>query len=140
MHRTTTQALIPRRAAIMRCCVQLVDVPLSRANLVICPRSHHLNMEHWSMLGADAPDYPRIVGHREEELPAPRRPPVKVEARAGQVTVLTTAATHSASINADLEGRRPRVVLNPSFGAANKCDRCGRQRSPSVSAPSIPSL
>lgn len=98
--------------------IWLVDVPAGRANLTVHAGSHTRNMAAWAAQDGAA-EYPRIVGHREDELPPPpggwaAAAPVAVEAVAGQVTVLTTAVTHSASDNLD---NSPRVVLNPSFVA-----------------------
>lgn len=90
--------------------IWLVDVPPGRAQLTVHPGSHHENMAYWQAAAGSA----RIVGHQAADLPTPAKPPTAVEAKAGQVTLLTTALTHSASDNADTS---PRVVLNPSYTA-----------------------
>lgn len=96
-----------------------MDANRRRAPLTVYPGSHHAHFDLWDQQlrsgDLDARALPRIIGCRAADLPTPQRQPVPCEAKAGQVTVLTTAVLHSAWDNSDTQ---PRLVLNPSFTAA----------------------
>lgn len=85
------------------------DVPIGRANLLIRPGTHEQVSRAWGQ----RPDTPRIEGCNQSNLPVdfPDLPPATpVVATAGQVTVLTTGAVHSASPNFGAEPRQCFVI------------------------------
>jgi hypothetical protein len=89
------------------------DVNNKRAPLVIRPGSHRLIAE-WR---ENTPDLkgatPQVVGTKLVELPdLPFEDPAPVIAKSGQVSVLTTATVHGASLNVDTV---PRKSLHLTF-------------------------
>lgn len=94
----------------------LTDVSERRAPLMLRPGSHLLiaaERERDPMLRA-AP--PAVAGVSLPQLPAlPYADPIPLTARAGQVSVLTTATVHGASVNMDVV---PRKVMVITFTAA----------------------
>lgn len=94
----------------------LTDVNERRAPLMLRPGSHWLiaaQREHDPELRDAAP---RVVGTSLARLPAlDYAGPIPLTARAGQVSVLTTAAVHGASVNVDTA---PRKVMVITFTAA----------------------
>ena len=93
------------------------DVPLGRANMHFRPGTHRLMAEAWARRPELGGLLPRITGTnwRGETFPPevlevlpPAQP---VVASAGDVTVLTTGAVHSASPNFDADGTRQCLVV-----------------------------
>lgn len=96
----------------------LTDVNEKRAPMMFRPGSHLLLAE----LREHDPDWqgdpPKVDGIMLEKLPQlPYADPIPLIAKAGQVSVLTTAAIHGASTNVDTE---PRKNLVFTFTAAGK--------------------
>ena len=96
----------------------LTDVNESRAPMMFRPGSHLLlakECEH-DPERKDGP--PRVAPMPLEELPPlPYDAPVPLTAKAGQVSVLTTAAVHGASVNVDREPRKNLVLTFTDAGA-----------------------
>ncbi len=95
----------------------LTNVNERRAPMMFRPGSHLLLAE---MRERD-PDWtdivPRVAPVAMENLPIlPYAEPIPIVAKAGQVSVLTTAAVHGASVNVDTEPRRNLVF---TFTAEN---------------------
>ena len=95
----------------------LTDVNERRAPMMFRPGSHLLIAEyrekdpHWEG------DPPRVAGVSEAKLPdLPYAEPIPLLAKAGQVSVLTTAAVHGASTNVDNELRRNLVITFTAEG------------------------
>ena len=94
----------------------LSDVNEKRAPLMYRPGSHHLLAAHRQADPALRGAVPCVAGVTLAELPdLPYTDPMPVVAQAGQVTVLTTAMVHGASVNID---DRPRKALVITFRAA----------------------
>ena len=99
------------------------NVPLGRANLMFRPGTHRMMAQAWSRRPGELGDLtPRIVGKnwRADDFPSEvlqALPPAQpVVATAGDVTVLTTGAVHSASPNFT-DGTRQCLVI--TFTPAN---------------------
>ena len=89
----------------------LTDVNEKRAPMMVRPGSHLL-LADWNQQ-EPAPDgyIPRVAPVMMSQLPAlPYAEPIPLTATAGQVSVLTTAAVHGASVNVDTEPRRNFVL------------------------------
>jgi ectoine hydroxylase-related dioxygenase (phytanoyl-CoA dioxygenase family) len=89
----------------------LTDVNEKRAPMMFRPGSHLLLAD----LRERDPDWPagpaRVAPTPLEKLPAlAYSDPIPLVARAGQVSVLTTAAVHGASVNVDTEPRKNLVI------------------------------
>jgi hypothetical protein len=89
----------------------LTDVNERRAPMMVRPRSHWLiageRERHPELRNAP----PRVAGMSLSQLPAlPYADPVPLLARAGQVSVLTTATVHGASVNIDTVPRQAIVL------------------------------
>ena len=83
----------------------LCDVNERRAPMVHRPGSHRLLARN------DRHGVPRVAGVGFDRLPARNyAEPVPILARAGQVSVVTTALVHGSSINVDDEPRRALVM------------------------------
>ena len=89
------------------------DVNNKRAPLVLRPGSHRL-IADWREKNPDLKEVtPRVVGTKLTELPdLPFEEPAPVIAKSGQVSVLTTATVHGASLNVDTV---PRKSLHITF-------------------------
>ena len=95
--------------------VWLSDVTETRAPMMYRPESHRLLARHWEQ----APDLrgrlPRVQGVPMADLPdLTFTEPQPLLAKAGQVSVLTTAMVHGASVNLD---RLPRKAMIITFTA-----------------------
>lgn len=95
----------------------LTDVNEKRAPMMFRPSSHLLLAE----LRERDPDWqgdpPRVAPVPLEKLPAlPYADPIPLTAKAGQVSVLTTAAVHGASVNVDTEPRKNLVFTFTAAG------------------------
>ena len=83
----------------------LCDVNERRAPMVHRPGSHRLLARN------DRHGVPRVAGVAFDRLPARRyADPVPIVARAGQVSIVTTALVHGSSVNVDHEARRALVM------------------------------
>jgi phytanoyl-CoA dioxygenase PhyH len=107
---------VPRRM-ICSFFLWLTDVNERRAPMMVRPGSHWLiakeRERHPRLRGA----IPRVEGVSLAQLPAlPYALPLPLVARAGQVSVLTTAAVHGASINIDTAPRQAMVVTFTAAG------------------------
>jgi hypothetical protein len=91
----------PRRM-VCSCVVWLTDVTPERAPLMFRPGSHRL-------IAAHRERDPAAIGEGQSWMSAlpslPFAAPVPMLARRGQVSVLTTAAIHGASVNLDTQDR-----------------------------------
>jgi len=93
----------------------LSDVTETRAPLMYRPGSHRLLASHWEQAPDPGGRLPRVQGVSMADLPdLAFKEPQPLLARAGQVTVLTTAMVHGASVNLD---RLPRKALIVTFTA-----------------------
>jgi ectoine hydroxylase-related dioxygenase (phytanoyl-CoA dioxygenase family) len=95
----------------------LTDVNARRAPMMVRPGSHWLLAE----ARENDPEFrgknPRVAGVSQERLPAlDYAEPVPILAKCGQVSVLTTAAVHGASVNVDAELRRNLVITFTAAG------------------------
>jgi ectoine hydroxylase-related dioxygenase (phytanoyl-CoA dioxygenase family) len=89
----------------------LSDVNEKRAPMMVRPGSHLLLAEYRENDPAWEGDPPRVAPVPLANLPAlPYADPVPLTATAGQVSVLTTATVHGASVNVDSEPRRNFVL------------------------------
>jgi hypothetical protein len=89
----------------------LTDVNERRAPMMFRPRSHLLLAEENERRGAGAETVGCVKGVVMERLPPlPYAEPEPLLARAGQVSVLTTAAVHGASVNVDDSPRKSMVI------------------------------
>lgn len=78
-----------------------------RAPLMLRPRSHWLIAETRERDLSLRGSAPRVAGVKLAQLPPlPYEDPAPVLARAGQVSVVTTAAVHGASVNVDTAPRK----------------------------------
>ncbi len=95
----------------------LTDVNERRAPMMFRPGSHLLIAEHRE----HDPDWkgipPRVAPVWLADLPPlPYADPIPLTAKAGQVSVLTTAAVHGASVNVDREPRKNLVITFTAAG------------------------
>jgi hypothetical protein len=89
----------------------LTDVNERRAPLMLRPGSHRLIAAHRERQPELRGAVPRVAGASLAQLPAlDYADPFPLTARAGQVSVLTTAAVHGASVNVDTEPRQVMVI------------------------------
>jgi ectoine hydroxylase-related dioxygenase (phytanoyl-CoA dioxygenase family) len=95
----------------------LTDVNEKRAPMMLRPGSHILLADvrehdpHWEGVP------PRVAPVPLAKLPElPYADPVPLTAKAGQVSVLTTAAVHGASVNVDCEPRKNLVFTFTAAG------------------------
>ena len=89
----------------------LSDVNARRAPMVCRPGSHRL------LAGTGGHGHPRVAGVGLDALaPHAYAEPVPLLARAGQVSVVTTAMVHGASVNVDDEPRRALVMTYTAQG------------------------
>jgi ectoine hydroxylase-related dioxygenase (phytanoyl-CoA dioxygenase family) len=94
----------------------LTDVNERRAPMMFRPGSHLLIARQRQDDPDGKDDPPRVAPVPLERLPPlPYAAPIPLTAKAGQVSVLTTAAVHGASVNVD---REPRKNLVFTFAAA----------------------
>jgi ectoine hydroxylase-related dioxygenase (phytanoyl-CoA dioxygenase family) len=96
----------------------LTDVNEKRAPMMVRPGSHLLLAEHneHAPQGKDGSP-PRVAPMMLKDLPdLPFADPIPLTARAGQVSVLTTATVHGASTNIDTELRRNLVFTFTAAG------------------------
>jgi len=94
----------------------LTDVNERRAPMMFRPGSHLLIAEMRQHDPDWKDDPPRVAPVPLEKLPPlPYSDPIPLTAKAGQVSVLTTAAVHGASVNVDNEPRKNLVI---TFAAA----------------------
>lgn len=106
---------VPRRI-ICSYFLWLSDVNERRAPLMYRPGSHLLIAEARERDPVLKDTIPQVAGASLEQLPAlDYADPVPITARAGQVSVLTTAMVHGASVNVDTI---PRKVMVLTFTAA----------------------
>ena len=95
----------------------LTDVNEKRAPMMVRPGSHLLLGDYREHDPAWKGDPPRVAPVPLANLPAlPYADPVPLTATAGQVSVLTTATVHGASVNVDSEPRKNFVL---TFTAAD---------------------
>ena len=89
----------------------LCDVNERRAPMVCRPGSHRL------LARSDRHGIPRIAGVAFDQLPARNyADPVPILARAGEVSVVTTAMVHGSSVNVDDQPRRALVMTYTACG------------------------
>jgi Phytanoyl-CoA dioxygenase (PhyH) len=94
----------------------LTDVSERRAPLMLRPGSHLLIAAERERDPSLRDTPPAVAGVSLSKLPAlPYADPIPLTAKAGQVSVLTTATVHGASTNIDTE---PRKVMVITFTAA----------------------
>ncbi len=94
----------------------LTDVNARRAPMMYRPGSHQLLARAWEERPELRGEIPRVIGIPLSDLPAlDYAAPQPLIARAGQVTVLSTAMVHGGSLNVDVA---PRKVLVMTFTAA----------------------
>ncbi len=85
----------------------LTDVNEKRAPMMVRPGSHRVIAAHNENYPGSDGDRPRIAPVPLEKLPSlTTADPIPLIARAGQVSVLTTAAIHGASVNVDDQPRK----------------------------------
>ena len=95
----------------------LSDVNERRAPMMVRPRSHWLLAEERERHAEQRNAVPHVSGMSLARLPAlPYADPVPLVARAGQVSVLTTAAVHGASVNVDTVPRQAMVITFTAAG------------------------
>jgi hypothetical protein len=95
----------------------LTDVTERRAPLMLRPGSHLLIAAERERDPALRGASPAVAGVSLAQLPAlPYADPIPLTARAGQVSVLTTATVHGASTNIDTEPRRVMVITFTAAG------------------------
>jgi hypothetical protein len=94
----------------------LTDVNERRAPMMYRPGSHQLLAQEWQKRSELKGEIPRVIGIPQSDLPAlDYAEPQPLLAKAGQVTVLSTAMVHGASLNVDVA---PRKALVMTFTAA----------------------
>jgi hypothetical protein len=128
---------VPRRM-ICSFFLWLTDVNERRAPMMVRPGSHWLIAEERERHPELKNAVPRVAGTSLAQLPALRYAhPLPLVARAGQVSVLTTAAVHGASINIDTAPRQAitftaagvEIALPPDQAEQKRAyDRALRQR------------
>lgn len=95
----------------------LTDVNERRAPMMVRPGSHLLLAEYRENDPDWNGDPPTVAGIMEADLPPlPYADPIPLLAKAGQVSVLTTAAVHGASTNVDTQLRRNLVFTFTAEG------------------------
>jgi hypothetical protein len=95
----------------------LTDVNERRAPMMVRPRSHWLLAEQRERDPELKNAVPHVAGASLAQLPAlDYADPIPLLARAGQVSVLTTAAVHGASVNVDTEPRKNLVITFTAAG------------------------
>jgi hypothetical protein len=95
----------------------LTDVNEQRAPMMYRPASHQLLAREWEIWPELKGEIPRVIGIPLSDLPAfDYAEPQPLLASAGQVTVLSTAMVHGASLNVDVASRE---VLVMTFTAAD---------------------
>jgi hypothetical protein len=107
---------VPRRM-ICSYFLWLSDVNERRAPMMVRPRSHWLLAEERERHPRLSNTVPCVAGVSLAQLPAlPYADPIPLVAQAGQVSVLTTAAVHGASVNIDTAPRQAMVVTFTAAG------------------------
>ena len=97
----------------------LTDVNEKRAPMMVRPGSHLLIAETRERDPEGDGDPPRVASVAMADLPAlPYADPIPLTAKAGQVTVCTTAMIHGASVNVDTEPRKNLVITFTAAGVA----------------------
>lgn len=95
----------------------LTDVNIRRAPMMFRPGSHLLLAEYREKDAEWDGDPPRVAPVPQAKLPSlPYSEPIPLLAKAGQVSVLTTAAIHGASTNVDDTLRRNLVITFTAEG------------------------
>jgi ectoine hydroxylase-related dioxygenase (phytanoyl-CoA dioxygenase family) len=115
-YRLTDFQAVPRKI-ICSFFLWLTDVDERRAPMMLRPGSHLLiaGMRQHDPDWKDDP--PRVAPVPLERLPPlPYSDPIPLTAKAGQVSVLTTAAVHGASVNVDSEPRKNLVITFTAAG------------------------
>ena len=103
---------VPRRM-VCSFFLWLTEVPDDRAPMMFRPGSHLSLIEEWERREQLREVTPRVIGIKLADLPELEfAQPEPVLASAGQVSVLTTAMVHGASVNT---GDRPRKVVVITF-------------------------
>jgi Phytanoyl-CoA dioxygenase (PhyH) len=95
----------------------ITDVNERRAPMMVRPGSHWLIAAERERHPRLKDEVPRVAGASLAQLPAlAYADPVRLVARAGQVSVLTTATVHGASVNVDTEPRKAMVITFTAAG------------------------
>jgi ectoine hydroxylase-related dioxygenase (phytanoyl-CoA dioxygenase family) len=95
----------------------LTDVNEKRAPMMVRPGSHLLLAERNENDPIWDGDVPQVAPRMQKDLPhLPYAPPIPLIAKAGQVSILTTATVHGASTNVDTELRRNLVFTFTAAG------------------------
>lgn len=108
-YRTADFEAVPRNI-ICSFFLWLTDVNEQRAPMMVRPGSHMLLAEKNQRDGVGS-DIPVVAPVPQSGLPdLPYAEPIPLIAKAGQVSVLTTATVHGASVNVDTQPRRNFVL------------------------------
>jgi len=95
----------------------LTDVNEWRAPMMFRPASHRPLAREWEKQSELRGKIPRVIGVPMHELPAlDYAEPQPLLARAGQVTVLSTAMVHGGSLNIDVAPRKVFVMTFTAVG------------------------
>jgi ectoine hydroxylase-related dioxygenase (phytanoyl-CoA dioxygenase family) len=107
---------VPRRM-ICSYFLWISDVNERRAPMMVRPGSHWLIAEERERDPVLRNGAPRVAGASLAQLPAlAYADPIPLVARAGQVSVLTTATVHGASVNVDTAPRKAMVITFTAAG------------------------
>jgi hypothetical protein len=115
-YRTADFIETPRRV-VCSFFLWLTDVNERRAPMMLRPRSHLLLAEENERRNAGPDVVGRVRGVTLDQLPKLEyAEPIPLTAKAGQVSVLTTAAVHGASVNVDDLPRKSMVITFTAEG------------------------